>query len=228
MPTDDELRAWAAAHPDMPQAVAVLVLFDRLHLVEAVNTSLQRQLVGLCERVAAQSEALARAADLMPATRTAARRGAELLRAMAVRGLLGSDPELLSDLADLCRFTESWEESMEPQASEVWAVLELMGHVRLAVRVSEEEKFGHKLGRIDVPTPAGGFVTQYFGGQSVYRLTPVSEDVAREVALHTQPRPVHAWELPRQLPPTRPGLDEYDQVEPADHDDPEGGGTDDD
>ena len=76
-----------------------------------------------------------------------------------------------------------------------WAILELMGHVRLAGLVTEEERFGAKLGRIDIPNAEGGFTTQYFGGSSIYRLTPTTEDIARKVALECQPRPVHPWEL---------------------------------
>lgn len=34
---------------------------------------------------------------------------------------------------------------------ETWAVVELMGHVRLAGRLSEVERFGGKLARLDVP-----------------------------------------------------------------------------
>lgn len=79
----------------------------------------------------------------------------------------------------------------------VWAILELMGHVKLAGYVTEEELFGSKVGRIDIPgdeeEPA---VTQYFGGQSVYRLTPVTEDVARAYATGRKPTPVSAWDLP--------------------------------
>ncbi|MFA9263108.1 MAG: hypothetical protein ACEQSB_07265, partial [Undibacterium sp.] len=60
-----------------------------------------------------------------------------------------------------------------------WAILELLGHVKIAGRITEEERFGVKMGRIDIPTPADGFVTQYFGGGSVYRLTPTTETVAR-------------------------------------------------
>ncbi len=83
---------------------------------------------------------------------------------------------------------------------EQWAIVELMGHVRVAGRVTEEEHFGAKLGRIDIPKHDGGFTTQYFGGSSVYRLTPTTEDMARAVALHSQPEPVHRFELtpPRQ------------------------------
>ena len=62
-----------------------------------------------------------------------------------------------------------------------WAILELMGHVRLAGRVTEESHFGVALGRIDIPS-ADGYTTQYFGGSSIYRLTPTTEAIARSVA----------------------------------------------
>lgn len=77
-----------------------------------------------------------------------------------------------------------------------WAILELMGHVRLSGRVTEESHFGVALGRIDIPT-ADGYTTQYFGGSSIYRLTPTTEEIARSVALHNQPAPVRTWELPK-------------------------------
>lgn len=81
----------------------------------------------------------------------------------------------------------------------MWAILELMGHVRVAGFVTEHELFGSKLGRIDIPAEDGQGVTQFFGGQTVYRLTPVSEQVARAFAERNRPRPVHVYEL--QLPP---------------------------
>ena len=77
-----------------------------------------------------------------------------------------------------------------------WAILGLMGHVRLAGRVTEESHFGVALGRIDIPS-ADGYTTQYFGGSSIYRLTPTTEAIARSVALHNQPAPVRTWELPK-------------------------------
>lgn len=80
---------------------------------------------------------------------------------------------------------------MNDKPFEQWAILELMGHVRLAGRVTEEELFGAKMGRIDIPTSdLYAFTTQYFGGSSVYRLTPTTEEIARSVAANNQPRPV--------------------------------------
>lgn len=79
-----------------------------------------------------------------------------------------------------------------------WAIVELMGHVRMGGRVSEEERFGTKMGRIDIPR-GEGFYTQYFGGQSVYRITIVEEAAARGVAAAMSLEPVHTWEMPKTL-----------------------------
>lgn len=87
---------------------------------------------------------------------------------------------------------------------EQWAILELMGHVKLAGRVTEEEHFGAKLGRIDIPTTDGGFTTQFFSGGSIYRLTPTTEEIARHIAANNQPRPVQVWELPAAAGRTAP------------------------
>lgn len=127
-----------------------------------------------------------------------------------------------------------------------WAIVELMGHVRMAGRVSEEERFGAKLGRIDIPQPeveckacggsgralpfddadkrdcqecsgtkkiSGGFVTQYFSGQSIYRMTPCTEAVARQVAKSAQPQPVSPYEFPKQLTRAAPSYQDEDDEE---------------
>lgn len=93
------------------------------------------------------------------------------------------------------------------ESFEQWAILELMGHVKLAGRVTEEEHFGAKLGRIDIPN-GEGFTTQYFSGGSIYRLTPTTEEIARGVAQRNQPEPVHRWELPAPKAYAVPGRPE--------------------
>lgn len=93
-----------------------------------------------------------------------------------------------------------------------WAIVELMGHVRIAGRVSEVEVFGGKMGRIDVPVGADAWATQFFTGQSVYRITPCGEVEARAVAAANQPRPVHPWES-RLLEERSPEPAFYDEDE---------------
>lgn len=98
-----------------------------------------------------------------------------------------------------------------------WAILELMGHVRLAGKVTEEEHFGAKLGRIDIPN-GEGFTTQWFSGGSIYRLTPTTEEIARGVALRNQPEPVHRWELPAPSKADIPAEAQYSDDLPYDED----------
>lgn len=79
-----------------------------------------------------------------------------------------------------------------------WAIVELMGHRRRAGVISEVERFGTKLLRIDIPLPkgeadgpGGGYVTEFAGGSSIYALRPCSEEVARAAARAIgDPRPV--------------------------------------
>ena len=90
-----------------------------------------------------------------------------------------------------------------------WALVELMGHRRLAGRVTEEVRFGAAMLRIDVPDPAGGSTTQFYGPTAIYCVTPITEETARRFAGRFQPEPIQAWELePPPQPPQSalPGL----------------------
>jgi hypothetical protein len=79
-----------------------------------------------------------------------------------------------------------------------WCIVELLGHIRLAGRVSETERFGSKMLRLDIPNRdgAGWLTTQFIGSAALFRVTPTTEEVARGVAAISQPEPVHQWELP--------------------------------
>lgn len=139
---------------------------------------------------------------------------------------------------------------------ETWAIVELMGHVKLAGKLTEEEKFGSKLGRLDIPATepctcpnasrgsveaatvecsrcqGSGVVetwqTKYFGGASVYRISIVTEEVARHVGRQTAPAPVSPWDFPRTALPapaasSPAGGDvidaEFDDMPDSDYDD---------
>ncbi len=69
--------------------------------------------------------------------------------------------------------------------NESWAIVELMGHVTLAGRVTKPGEYGG-LWQIDVPE-GDSYQTQFFGSQSVYRIRMVSEEIARAYV-----RPSHA------------------------------------
>lgn len=74
---------------------------------------------------------------------------------------------------------------------ERWAIVEIMGHHRIAGRISQVEEFGAVLLRVEVPDPDGGFSTEDYGGSAIYRLRHCSEEMAREAQLQIgDPRPV--------------------------------------
>ncbi len=119
--------------------------------------------------------------------------------------------------------------------------------------MTEEERFGSKVGRIDVPRAedpcpdcsgkgvvlpfdsgssvcpgcegkghtGGGFTTVYFGGTSIYCLTPTTERLARAAAVRSQPEPVHQYELPAPKPVTARESRYTGDFDPDDDDDDE-------
>lgn len=88
-----------------------------------------------------------------------------------------------------------------PTGYEGWAIVELMGHRRLAGFVSEATMAGAAMLRIDVPGEDGATVaTQFYGGSALYCVTPTTEAIARAVAKGSQPTPATRWEL---SPPKR-------------------------
>ena len=60
-----------------------------------------------------------------------------------------------------------------------WAVVEIFGHRRHAGRTREEERFGAKLLRIDIPNKGDpamhGWTTHYYGGSSIFSFTLAEE-----------------------------------------------------
>ena len=90
-----------------------------------------------------------------------------------------------------------------------WAVVELMGHRRLAGWVSEQQIAGATLLRIDIPgsetlDESGPWsATQFYAAAAIYSITPTTADVAIRARAIGHPNPVTRWELP-----------------PADEDDP--------
>ena len=70
----------------------------------------------------------------------------------------------------------------EPAAGDgfEWAVVEIFGHRRHAGRIREEERFGAKMLRVDVPTigsdgQPSAWVTHWYGGSAIFSLTTTDE-----------------------------------------------------
>jgi hypothetical protein len=61
-----------------------------------------------------------------------------------------------------------------------WAIVEVFGHRKHAGRTREEERFGAKLLRIDIPNKGKpdeqGWTTIYYGGSSIFSFALATED----------------------------------------------------
>lgn len=88
----------------------------------------------------------------------------------------------------------------DPAAFDEWAIVELMGHRRLAGKVTEAAVFGATMLRLDIWLPGAErpAMTQLYGAGAVYCLTPCGEQTARKAAARLAlPAPVQRWELER-------------------------------
>lgn len=74
-------------------------------------------------------------------------------------------------------------------AYEGYAQVELMGHRVRCGKISEEESYGSKFLRIDIPFESG-VVTEYYGGSAIYAITPLSEEICKDRIGKHDPRPV--------------------------------------
>lgn len=92
----------------------------------------------------------------------------------------------------------------------LWGVVELMGHKVVAGRISKDEMLGKPMLRIDVPTTdRSGEFTQFYGEAAIYCVTFTSEEVARRTAAAIVAIPVCVYspaQGPGNLLPTSPHM----------------------
>lgn len=95
-----------------------------------------------------------------------------------------------------------------------YAVVEIFGHRRHVGRILEVERFGTKMLRVDVPTDgdfAKGFVSHFYGGASIFGLTPTDLDTVQR---SNKPREGYGqYRLP--APSRTPGTDDDGELAEA-------------
>lgn len=85
---------------------------------------------------------------------------------------------------------------MEQEKFDLWCVVELFGHSRIAGRCTEQNVAGTNMLRVDVPDTSNqpGF-TRFLSSGAIYAINPVSEGVARQMAENLQIQPVNIWDV---------------------------------
>ena len=89
---------------------------------------------------------------------------------------------MASEMDDIvCALQPDPKPAVDPDAPFRWAVVEIFGHRRHAGRCRQEEMFGAKMLRIDVPIkgdPAShGWETHFYGGSAIFSFSLTTEDV---------------------------------------------------
>lgn len=84
------------------------------------------------------------------------------------------------------------------ELQDTWALVEIMGRQRIVGQVTEQTIAWAGMLRIDVPEDEGKpAFTRFYSPASVYCISPVSEEIARELLKTCRNVPVSRYELPQ-------------------------------
>lgn len=85
---------------------------------------------------------------------------------------------------------------MEQEKFDLWCVVELFGHSRIAGKCTEQNVAGVNMLRVDVPAvDKQPEFTRFLSAGAIYAINPVSKDVAIKVAENLQVSPVSVWDI---------------------------------
>jgi hypothetical protein len=105
---------------------------------------------------------------------------------------------------------------MEQEKFDLWCMVELFGHSRIAGRCTEQNVAGSSMLRIDVPaTKSQPAFTRFLSSGAIYAINPVSEEVAIQIVENLEITPVSVWDVTKlieqrvsALSPGAPGDDD--------------------
>jgi len=79
---------------------------------------------------------------------------------------------------------------------DLWCVVELFGHTKIAGRCTEQNIAGTNMLRVDVPeTKSQPAFTRFFGSAAIYAINPVDEFTAKQVAERLEVKPIDSWNI---------------------------------
>jgi hypothetical protein len=83
---------------------------------------------------------------------------------------------------------------------DLWCIVELFGHNRIAGRCTEQNVAGVNMLRVDVPaTSQNKEFTRILSAGAIYAINPVQEEVAKAVAENLNVSPVIPWALSQMM-----------------------------
>jgi hypothetical protein len=85
---------------------------------------------------------------------------------------------------------------MEQEKFDLWCIVELFGHSKIAGRCTEQNVAGTNMLRVDVPeTKNQPAFTRFLSSGAIYAINPTTEEVAKAVATGLEISPVSVWDI---------------------------------
>jgi len=85
---------------------------------------------------------------------------------------------------------------MKTEKFELFAIVELFGHQKMAGKVSEQSVGASTFIRIDVPeTKQQPAFTRFVNPTAVYAINPVTKEVMEEMASDFEQKPIESWDI---------------------------------
>lgn len=79
---------------------------------------------------------------------------------------------------------------------DLWCIVELFGHAKIAGRCTEQNIAGTNMLRVDVPeTENEPAFTRFLGSSAIYAINPVDEKTARHIASGLGVKPIQVWDV---------------------------------
>jgi hypothetical protein len=79
---------------------------------------------------------------------------------------------------------------------DLWCLVELFGHTKIAGRCTEQNIAGSNMLRVDVPeTASQPSFTRFFNHSAIYSINPVDEATAKFQAEKLVSKPIESWDI---------------------------------
>lgn len=89
---------------------------------------------------------------------------------------------------------------MQEEKLDLWAVVELFGHSKIAGRCSEQNIAGSNMLRVDVPsTTKQPAFTRFLGAAAIYAINPCDESTVKFYAERLEKKPIESWDINEML-----------------------------
>lgn len=85
---------------------------------------------------------------------------------------------------------------MSEEKFDLYCMVELFGHNKIAGRCTEQNIAGVNMLRVDVPeTDKQPAFTKFYNGTAIYAINPITEEVAKDIANKLSNSPITVYEV---------------------------------